>query len=39
MVIGLYALSFGLGIVIDIMWDLNFAAIMPAILIAIVLPI
>jgi hypothetical protein len=38
-VIGLYALSFGLGILIDIMWDLNFAAIMPAILIAIVLPV
>lgn len=39
MVIGLYALSFGLGIVIDRIWELNFAAIMPAILIAIVLPI
>jgi hypothetical protein len=38
-VIGLYALTFGLGIIIDIIWDLSFAAIMPAILIAIVLPI
>jgi hypothetical protein len=38
-VIGLYALAFGLGITIDRIWDLSFAAIMPAILIAIVLPI
>jgi hypothetical protein len=38
-VIGLYALAFGLGITIDRLFDLNFAAIMPAILIAIVLPI
>ncbi|MBN1245803.1 hypothetical protein JXA31_09450 [Candidatus Bathyarchaeota archaeon] len=38
-VIGLYALAFGLGIVIDRLFDLSFASIMPAILIAIVLPI
>jgi len=38
-VIGLYALAFGLGIIIDRIWDLSFATIMPAILIAIVLPI
>jgi len=39
MVIGLYALSFGLGIVADKILDFSFAAIMPGILIAIVLPI
>jgi hypothetical protein len=38
-VIGLYALAFGLGIVADKIWDFSFAAIMPGILIAIVLPI
>jgi hypothetical protein len=38
-VIGLYALAFGLGIIIDRIWELSFATIMPAILIAIVLPI
>jgi hypothetical protein len=38
-VIGLYALSFGLGIVADKILDFSFAAIMPAILISIVLPI
>jgi hypothetical protein len=38
-VIGIYALSFGLGIVADRILDFSFAAIMPAILIAIVLPI
>lgn len=38
-VIGLYALSFGLGIVMDRIWELNFATIWPAILIAIILPI
>ena len=38
-VIGVYALSFGLGIVADKIWDFSFAVIMPGILIAIVLPI
>jgi len=38
-VIGLYALAFGLGIVVDRILDFSFAAIMPAILISIVLPI
>lgn len=38
-IIGLYALAFGLGIIVDLLWELNFASIMPAILIAIVLPI
>jgi len=38
-VIGLYALAFGLGIILDIIYDFSFAAIMPAILIAIILPI
>jgi uncharacterized integral membrane protein len=38
-VIGLYALAFGIGIIIDRLFDLSFAAIMPAILISIVLPI
>ena len=38
-VIGFYALSFGLGIVADKILDFSFAAIMPGILIAIVLPI
>ncbi len=39
MVIGVYALSFGLGIVADRILEFGFATIMPAILIAIVLPI
>ena len=38
-VIGLYALAFGLGIAMDRIWGFSFAAIMPAILISIVLPI
>lgn len=38
-VIGVYALSFGLGIVADKILDFSFAVIMPGILIAIVLPI
>ena len=38
-VIGFYALAFGLGIILDIEYDFGFAAIMPAILIAIILPI
>jgi hypothetical protein len=38
-VIGLYALAFGLGIVAGKILDFGFATIMPAILIAIVLPI
>jgi hypothetical protein len=39
MVIGLYALSFGLGIFADKILEFSFAAIMPAIMISIVLPI
>jgi hypothetical protein len=38
-VIGLYALAFGSGIILDITYDFSFAAIMPAILIAIILPL
>jgi hypothetical protein len=38
-VIGLYALSFGLGIIADKTLEYGFATIMPAIMIAIVLPI
>jgi hypothetical protein len=38
-VIGLYALAFGLGIVADKILDINFAVIYPGIMIAIVLPI
>lgn len=38
-VIGLYALAFGLGIVVDQILDINFAVIYPGIMIAIVLPI
>jgi hypothetical protein len=38
-VIGVYALAFGLGIVMDKSLDFSFAAIMPGILIAIILPI
>jgi hypothetical protein len=38
-VIGLYALSFGLGIVADKILEFGFAAIMPAIMISIVLPL
>jgi hypothetical protein len=38
-VIGLYALGFGLGIIIDRIWELSFASIMPAIVIVLVLPI
>ncbi len=38
-VIGFYAVAFGLGIVADKILGFSFAAIMPAILIAIVLPI
>ncbi len=36
---GLYVLGFGLGILIDVFWELSFGAIMPGILIATVLPI
>ena len=39
MVIGLYALSFGLGIFVDKILEFSFVAIMPAIMISIVLPI
>ncbi len=38
-VIGLYALAFGLGIIADKILEFSFATIMPAIMIAIVLPI
>jgi uncharacterized protein (DUF486 family) len=38
-IIGLYALAFGLGIVADKILEFGFATIMPAILISIVLPI
>jgi hypothetical protein len=38
-VIGLYALAFGIGIFMDKILEFSFAAIMPGILIAIVLPI
>jgi hypothetical protein len=38
-IIGLYALAFGIGIVADKSLDFSFAVIMPSILIAIVLPI
>jgi len=38
-VIGLYALSFGIGIIIDRLWEFGFATIMPAIMVSIVLPI
>jgi hypothetical protein len=38
-IIGLYALAFGSGIILDIAYDFSFAAIMPAILIAIILPL
>ncbi len=36
---GLYVLGFGLGIYMDIIWEFGFGMIMPAILIAAVLPI
>ena len=36
---GVYILGFGLGIFMDTVWESGFGAIMPAILIAIVLPI
>jgi hypothetical protein len=38
-VIGLYALAFGIGIVADKILELGFASIIPAIMIVIVLPI
>ena len=38
-VIGLYAVAFGIGIFVDKILEFSFAAIMPAILISIVLPI
>jgi len=37
--VGLYALAFGLGMIADKMLEFGFGAIMPAILVAIVLPI
>jgi hypothetical protein len=37
--VGLYILGFGLGIYMDIIWEYGFGSIMPAILIAAVLPI
>ena len=36
---GLYILGFGLGILMDVFWEFGFGVIMPAILIATVLPI
>jgi len=36
---GLYILAFGLGITMELMWEFSFGVIMPAILIATVLPI
>jgi len=36
---GVYVLGFGLGIFMDTVWEYGFGAIMPAILIAIVLPV
>jgi len=36
---GLYILGFGLGIIMDVLWEFGFGVIMPAILIATVLPI
>ena len=36
---GLYILGFGVGIVMDLLWESGFGAIMPAILITTVLPI
>ena len=36
---GLYVLGFGLGAYMDIVWEFGFGMIMPAILIAVVLPI
>jgi hypothetical protein len=36
---GLYILGFGLGIMMDILWEFGFGVIMPAILIVTVLPI
>ena len=38
-IIGLYAITFGLGIIVDLVLELNFAAIIPGMLIAIILPI
>jgi len=36
---GLYILGFGLGIIMDVLWEFGFGIIMPAILIVTVLPI
>jgi hypothetical protein len=36
---GLYILGFGLGIIMDILWEFDFGVIMPTILIVTVLPI
>jgi hypothetical protein len=36
---GLYILGFGIGVLMDTLWEFSFGAIMPAILIALVLPI
>jgi hypothetical protein len=38
-IIGLYAITFGLGIIVDLVLELNFATIIPGMLIAIILPI
>ena len=37
--VGVYVVGFGLGVLVDRLWDLGFGSIMPAILIATILPI
>ncbi|MCW4009062.1 MAG: hypothetical protein NWF05_00370 [Candidatus Bathyarchaeota archaeon] len=37
--VGVYILGFGLGIFINILWESSFGSIMPAILIAVILPL
>jgi hypothetical protein len=37
--VGVYILGFGLGVLADVIWRLGFGSIMPAILVAIILPI
>ena len=36
---GLYILGFGVGILMDVLWDFSFGVIMPGILVAVVLPL
>jgi len=38
-IVGLYALTFGLGIIVDQLLDFNFAVIMPGIIVVILLPL